>query len=208
MENGLNITARISKSASEIKDLIKDGVLGAFSVGFKVKDAEYMTETDGYKIKDAELFEVSVVSVPCNQNAVFSVAKSFDNMEEYNKFKKDFIKTSSIDADAKIEQSSKAIADKTETKMSEEMKTPEASPEFDLESFAKEVAEKTAASIAMKQAEQKAAEQKAKAEADEKAQAEAEAKQAEEQAVQEQQKAVVKAGISGAEKLIEDVEKS
>ena len=204
-EDGLNITARISKSASEIKDLIKDGVLGAFSVGFKVKDAEYMTETDGYKIKDAELFEVSVVSVPCNQNAVFSVAKSFDNMEEYNKFKKDFIKTSSIDADAKIEQSSKAIADKTETKMSEEMKTPEASPEFDLESFAKEVAEKTAASIAMKQAEQKAAEQKAKAEADEKAQAEAEAKQAEEQAVQEQQKAVVKAGISGAEKLIEDV---
>ena len=204
-ENGLDITARISKSANEIKDLIKDGVLGAFSVGFKVKDAEYMTETDGYKIKDAELFEVSVVSVPCNQNAVFSVAKSFDNMEEYNKFKKDFIKTSSIDADAKIEQSSKAIADKTETKMSEEMKTPEASPEFDLESFAKEVAEKTAASIAMKQAEQKAAEQKAKAEADEKAQAEAEAKQAEEQAVQEQQKAVVKAGISGAEKLIEDV---
>ena len=204
-EDGLNITARISKSASEIKDLIKDGVLGAFSVGFKVKDAEYMTETDGYKIKDAELFEVSVVSVPCNQNAVFSVAKSFDNMEEYNKFKKDFIKTSSIDADAKIEQSSKAIADKTETKMSEEMKTPEASPEFDLESFAKEVAEKTAASIAMKQAEQKAAEQKAKAEAEEKAQAEAEAKQAEEQAVQEQQKAVVKAGISGAEKLIEDV---
>ena len=89
-ENGLDITARISKSANEIKDLIKDGVLGAFSVGFKVKDAEYMTETDGYKIKDAELFEVSVVSVPCNQNAVFSIAKSFDNMEEYNKFKQDF----------------------------------------------------------------------------------------------------------------------
>ena len=84
-ENGLDITARISKSAGEIKDLIKDGVLGAFSVGFKVKDADYMTETDGYKIKDAELFEVSVVSVPCNQTATFSIAKSFDNMEDYNK---------------------------------------------------------------------------------------------------------------------------
>ena len=120
-----------------------------------------MTETDGYKIKDAELFEVSVVSVPCNQNAVFSVAKSFDNMEEYNKFKKTLLRLTQFDADAKIEQSSEAIADKTETKMSEE-KTPEASPEFDLESFAKEVAEKTAASIAMKQAEQKAAEQKHK----------------------------------------------
>ena len=206
-ENGLDITARISKSANEIKDLIKDGVLGAFSVGFKVKDAEYMTETDGYKIKDAELFEVSVVSVPCNQNAVFSIAKSFDNMEEYNKFKQDFIQTNSIGADAKIEQSSEAIADKTETKMSEDVKTPEASPEFDLETFAKEVAEKTAASIAMKQAEQKAAEAKAQAEAEEKAKVEAEAKQAEEQAEMEKQKKIVASGLSGAEKLMEDVEK-
>ena len=90
-DGGLDITARISKSAGEIKDLIKDGVLGAFSVGFKVKDAEYMTETDGYKIKDAELFEVSVVSVPCNQGATFSIAKSFDNMEDYNKFKRQFV---------------------------------------------------------------------------------------------------------------------
>ena len=34
-----------------------------------------MTETDGYKIKDAELFEVSVVSVPCNQGATFGLSK-------------------------------------------------------------------------------------------------------------------------------------
>ena len=38
-DNGLELGARISKSAGEIKDLIKDGVLGAFSVGFRVKDA-------------------------------------------------------------------------------------------------------------------------------------------------------------------------
>ena len=203
-ENGLELTARISKSAGEIKDLIKDGVLGAFSVGFKVKDAEYVTETDGYTIKDAELFEVSVVSVPCNQNAVFSLAKSFDSMEEYNSFKKDFIKeTSSIDANAKIEQSSKAKADKTETKMSEEKNTPEVSPEFDLEAFAKQVADQTATSIAMKQAEQKANE-----EMEAKAQAEADvAEKAEVEAEQEKQKVVVKSSISGAEKLINDVAK-
>ena len=205
-ENGLDITARISKSANEIKDLIKDGVLGAFSVGFKVKDAEYMTETDGYKIKDAELFEVSVVSVPCNQNAVFSIAKSFDNMEEYNKFKQDFIQTNSIGADAKIEQPSEAIADKTETKMSEDVKTPEASPEFDLETFAKEVAEKTVASIAMKQAEQKAAEAKAQAEAEEKAKVEAEVKKLRKLNMEKQRKSCASV-LSGAEKLMEDVEK-
>ena len=201
-ENGLELTARISKSAGDIKDLIKDGVLGAFSVGFKVKDAEYLTETDGYKIKDAELFEVSVVSVPCNQNAVFSLAKSFDNMEEYNSFKKDFIKTNSIDANAKIEQSSEAKADKTETIMSEEKKTP-VSPEFDLEAFAKQVADQTATSIAMKQAEQKAND-----EMEAKAQADADvAEKAEVEAEQEKQKIVVKAGISGAEALINDVAK-
>jgi len=201
-ENGLELTARISKSSGEIKDLIKDGVLGAFSVGFKVKDADYIKETDGYKIKDAELFEVSVVSVPCNQTAVFSLAKSFDSMEEYDKFKKNFIKeTSSIDANAKIEQSSEAKADKTETKMSEEKKTPEVSPEFDLEAFAKQVADQTATSIAMKQAEQKAKEE---AEATAKAEVEATEK-AELDAEQEKQKVVVKSSISGAEKLINDV---
>ena len=89
--NGLELGARISKSAGEIKDLIKDGVLGAFSVGFRVKDADYNSETDGYKIKDAELFEVSVVSVPANQTATFSIAKSFDNIEEYEKFKAEFV---------------------------------------------------------------------------------------------------------------------
>ena len=207
-ENGLELTARISKSSGEIKDLIKDGVLGAFSVGFKVKDADYIKETDGYKIKDAELFEVSVVSVPCNQTAVFSLAKSFDSMEEYYKFKKNFIKeTSSIDANAKIEQSSEAKADKTETKMSEEKKTPEVSPEFDLEAFAKQVAEDTATKIAMKQAEQKAqAEAEAKEVAEKQAEAEASEK-AELEAKQEEQKVVVKSSISGAEKLIEDVAK-
>ena len=201
-ENGLELEAKISKAAKDVVDLVKDGVLGAFSVGFRVKDADYIEETDGYKIKDAELFEVSVVSVPCNQTAVFSLAKSFDSMEEYDKFKKNFIKeTPSIDANAKIEQSSEANADKTETKMSEEKNTPEVSPEFDLEAFAKQVADQTATSIAMKQAEQKA---KDEAEATAKAEVEATEK-AELDAEQEKQKVVVKSSISGAEKLINDV---
>ena len=55
-ENGLEFGTKISKTSGEIKDLIKDGVLGAFSVGFRVKDADYNKETDGYTIKDAELF--------------------------------------------------------------------------------------------------------------------------------------------------------
>ena len=207
-DNGLDISARISKAAGEVKELVKDGVLGAFSVGFRVKDADYMTETDGYKIKDAELFEVSVVSVPCNQGATFSVAKSFENMDEYEKFKKNFIKANShATADAvKVEQPSGEQSHKMETDMSEENKSPEAE-NFDLEQYSKDVAEKAVAEYAMKQAEAKAAQEKAEAEAAEKA-AEVQAKEkAAQEAKQEEQKIVVKAGLTGAEKLMSDVEK-
>jgi HK97 family phage prohead protease len=207
-ENGLEISAKISKAAGDVTQLIKDGVLGAFSVGFKVKDADYMTETDGYKIKDAELFEVSVVSLPCNQGATFGLSKSFGSMEDYNKHKQTFYTANSDDsADAvEIEQPSTAKAT-TETNMSKENNSPESNPEFNLESFAAEAAEKAVAQYAMKQAELKAAELKLAEEAAEKAATDVEVQKASEEAKQEEQKSVIQAGLTGAEKLMSDVEK-
>jgi HK97 family phage prohead protease len=207
-ENGLEISAKISKAAGDVTQLIKDGVLGAFSVGFKVKDADYMTETDGYKIKDAELFEVSVVSVPCNQGATFGLSKSFDSMEEYNKYKQTFYKANPAEsADAvNVEQPGREESHNMETNMSKENKSPESNSEFNLEAFAKQVAADTAAEIAMKQAEQKAAEQKAAEEAAQKATDEAEVQKAAEEADQEKTKTIVEAGLTGAEKLMNDVE--
>ena len=207
-ENGLEISAKISKAAGDVTQLIKDGVLGAFSVGFKVKDADYMTETDGYKIKDAELFEVSVVSVPCNQGATFGLSKSFDSMEDYNKYKQTFYKANPAEsADAvNVEQPRREESHNMETNMSKENKSPESNSEFNLEAFAKQVAADTAAEIAMKQAEQKAAEQKAADEAAQKATNDAEVQKAAEVADQEKTKTIVEAGLSGAEKLMNDVE--
>ena len=206
-KNGLELEAKISKAAKDVCDLVKDGVLGAFSVGFKVKDADYVKETDGLMIKDAELFEVSVVSVPCNQAATFSLAKSFDSVEEYEAFKKTFtnrvdLTGQSLTSKDSIESNVVSDAPKQvekstvkETKMSEDTKTPE----IDLEAFAKKVADETAAKIAMKQAETKAAE-----EAEAKAAAEAEAEKA---AQQEQVKSTIRTGIeTGAEKLMADVQ--
>ena len=204
-ENGLELEAKISKSApAAVCELVKDGVLGAFSVGFKVKDADYIKETDGLMIKDAELFEVSVVSVPCNQAATFSLAKSFDSEEEYNEFKKTF--TNRVDLTGQSltkddSKESKVVSDAPkqvekstikETKMSEETKTPE----IDLEAFAKKVADETAAKIAMKQAEEKAA---AQAEA-----AAAEAKALEAESI----KSSIESGVkTGVEKLEADMQK-
>jgi len=87
---GLKIKGIISKSAGDVYNLVKEGVLTTFSVGFLIKDAEYDKEKDGLVVKDAELLEISVVSVPCNQDATFSVAKSFDNQTDYLTFRKQF----------------------------------------------------------------------------------------------------------------------
>ena len=157
--NGLELECKISKNApGNIAELVKDGVLGAFSVGFRVKDADYIKETDGLMIKDAELFEVSVVSVPCNQSATFSLAKSFDSSEEYEAFKKTF--TNRVDLAgqslAKDEVNTSSIASDHTPKSAEISATKEIKMDnlsnIDLEAFAKKVADETAAKIAMKQA--------------------------------------------------------
>lgn len=87
---GLKINGVISKSAGDVYNLVKEGVLSTFSVGFLIKDAEYDKQNDGLVVKDAELLEISVVSVPCNQDATFSVAKSFNSQKDYLTFRKQF----------------------------------------------------------------------------------------------------------------------
>lgn len=193
-DRGLKLTANISKSAGDVTNLVKEGILRAFSVGFRVRNADYIEETDGLKISDAELFEVSVVSVPANQAATFSVAKSFDTQSEYDEWKKQFVK---ITEAKQPQDADESLSSRKENEMSKETEN------FDLEEFAKKVAGETAAKIAMQQAEQKAAE---KAEA-EKAAEEAAAQEAELEQKKAEVKAIVEAGTSGAEELVSDLEK-
>lgn len=112
--NGLKVTASISQGAEEIFLLIKDKVLSTFSVGFLIKDADYNKVTDGLIIKDAELLEISVVSVPCNQDATFSVAKSFDSDDDYQEFKKQFDDDSSQGKGEQLQPSGKIKMDEDE----------------------------------------------------------------------------------------------
>lgn len=167
-KNGLEMEAKISKSAPDhVAQLVKEGILGAFSVGFRVKDADYIKETDGIMVKDAELFEVSVVSVPCNQAATFSLAKSFDSQEEYEEFKKSL--KNSVEKDSDEEMSSEDSIE-TQSTVAEEVTKQEnnmsVEQNIDLEAFAKKVAADTAAQIKMEQAKEKAAAEKAAKEAE------------------------------------------
>lgn len=89
-EKGLKITAEISKAAGNVFDLVKQGILKTFSIGFRIKDADWNSALDAFLIKSVELFEVSIVSVPANQSAVFSVSKQFGTEREYTEFKNQF----------------------------------------------------------------------------------------------------------------------
>ena len=92
-KKGIFVEAAVSEAAERnqgIQTLIRDGALKSFSVGFRVKDGKYNREDDSMMITDVELMEISVVSVPCNQDSLFSIRKSFESDTDFEEFKKSF----------------------------------------------------------------------------------------------------------------------
>ena len=181
---GLWIKARIS-AAAEIFNLVKDNVLTAFSIGFKVMDAEYDSESEIFMIKEVELVEISIVSIPCNQNTTFSLAKAFDNAEDYTVFKKQFAKRS-----GKVPSSTVKSTTPKEWIMSpEEIKQM-------VEDATKQAAEQATQALLTKQAAEAAALKEKEA-----AEAELNAKVAAAVA------STIKSGETGAERLMVDIQK-
>ena len=90
-KKGIYVEAAVSEAAEKnhgVQTLIKDGALKSFSVGFRVKDGKYNRDDDTMMITDVELLEISVVSVPCNQDSLFSIKKCFDDKNDYKEFVK------------------------------------------------------------------------------------------------------------------------
>jgi len=88
-KKGIYVEGTVSEAAEKnfgIHTLINDGALKSFSVGFRVKDGKYNRNDDSMLITDVELLEISVVSVPCNQESLFSVRKSFETSDDYTSF--------------------------------------------------------------------------------------------------------------------------
>ena len=91
-EKGLYIKAAISSKTSagqEVITLIKEGILKSFSVGFRIKDyenLEYDEEKDAVKLVGIDLLEVSVVSVPANQESLFDISKTFGSEKKYEEY--------------------------------------------------------------------------------------------------------------------------
>lgn len=184
---GLYIKARIS-AAAEVFSLIKDEVLTAFSIGFRILDAEYNSAAEVFVVKELELIEISVVSVPCNQNTLFNLSKAFSDAEEYNSFKAQFIPK------AESAKGLESLSDKTSA-ITKEWKMDPKELQTMLDAAAKSAAEQATKALLDSQAATAAV---AAAEA----KAEAELNTRVEKAVA----ASIKVGESGAEKLLKDIE--
>jgi HK97 family phage prohead protease/HK97 family phage major capsid protein len=185
---GLWVKARISAAASEVFNLVKDGVLTAFSIGFRIVDAEYNSAAELFVVKELELHEISVVSVPANQNTLFSLSKAFDTAEEFKSFKMQFAPDS--DSAKGLESSTEASSE-----VKKEWKMDPKQLEQLLADTASKAAEQTAKAIADSQAKalaEKAAAEKSEAELDARVKA----------AV-----ASISTGDTGAERLMAEVEK-
>lgn len=88
-KKGIYVEGTVSSAAETnhgIHTLIKDGALKSFSVGFRVKDGKYNRSDDSTTITDVELLEISIVSVPCNQDSLFSLRKGFSSDNDYANF--------------------------------------------------------------------------------------------------------------------------
>lgn len=159
-EKGLLVKARISQAAGAVYDLVKDGVLTAFSIGFRIVDAEYNSALELFVVKELELHEISVVSVPANQNTLFSLSKAFDTAEEFKSFKMQFANPS--DSAKGLEASGEAKSDNTK----ELEMTPEQVQKMlaDAATAAAEQATKSLLAAQEKAASEKAAADKAEAE--------------------------------------------
>lgn len=67
--------------AQEKREIVKSGVVYQFSFAYDVKESEVVVLEDGTKaneLRKLDLFEVSIVPIPANQNAVMTSIKSED----------------------------------------------------------------------------------------------------------------------------------
>lgn len=98
---GLYIQAVISKS-SEHYSMVKEGILKTFSVGFRPREVKPKNDkSGGLLISKAELHEISVVTVPSNPEAIFSIKKSFESDEAFQEFYKELSDVQNKDSDPK-----------------------------------------------------------------------------------------------------------
>jgi len=86
-ERGLKVICVISnsKDCEDIRLKIKEGILCTFSIGYNEVDADWDKASATNYVKEIELLEISIVSIPCNTAAKFSMVEQEAKSEEQEK---------------------------------------------------------------------------------------------------------------------------
>lgn len=107
-DKGLLIEAEITnaKSAEDIREMVKDGTLKTFSIGYNELDSDWDKDTATNYVKEIELLEISIVTIPCNTQAKFEVKPDIaipepeeEEEEEGKSASKSIVITNVIDPD-------------------------------------------------------------------------------------------------------------
>lgn len=138
-DNGLYVKARITQNVDWVISAIKNGVLRAFSIGYKIKDNEFLEEetSDGRDyaniIKDLELFEISVVSVPMNAYSLMKSIGDCFELKEVAEEEKEVVaenaKTTENKEEKSADEDEEAESDKDEEEKEKKADTDEESDE-------------------------------------------------------------------------------
>ena len=83
-EKGLYVEGRLTKGvrdANEAYALLKDGALNSMSIGYKVVDEEYDRAKGANLLHEVDLFEISLVSIPANEQSTVISVKSDDGVD-------------------------------------------------------------------------------------------------------------------------------
>lgn len=84
-ERGLYVKGRCVRETSLGRDtyeLLKAGAIDSMSIGYRTIDAEYDTNGDTRKLKEVELWEVSLVTFPMNENARVTGVKRVESIRD------------------------------------------------------------------------------------------------------------------------------
>ena len=121
-DNWLYIKAKITENTDWVMNQIKNGVLRAFSIWYRVKDYD----TDAREladwsfdftniIKDLELFEISVVSIPANPFALSKSIESLLEVKDVEEAVEDEVQEEAEEKSEEVEQEeSEAVEEKEE----------------------------------------------------------------------------------------------
>ena len=131
---GLYVEALISDVYPDTQKLIKQGILKTFSISYKLKDFDIEESTGNWILKDLDLREISVVSVPANQDSFFEQSKHILSEDEYKELRQNMLEEKTKSAEKESEKSDSNEDDES----SEEKETEDSVAETDTKSTKEE----------------------------------------------------------------------